>query len=105
MIDETFSRLEQQIRLAELSDPARSELIELLASLKSEVGELNKKDPAEAKSLASFADHSIRLAQESSVPAKTPPTFEDSVQEFEIKHPQLVERVNRVCVILSNMGI
>lgn len=106
MIDETIARIEGRIRSSELSDSSREELIQLLASLRSEIGDLAKEDPAQAKNLALFADQSTLAAQgETADLAQSSSGLESSVAEFEAQHPQLVERVNRVCVILSNMGI
>ena len=108
MIDETFARIEGRIQSSDLPETSRAELMELIASLRTEIGALEKKDPEKAKDRAQFADQSTLSAQEASAAsaaASRGSSLESTVESFEAQHPQLVERVNRVCVILSNMGI
>lgn len=103
MIDETISRIEGRIRSSELSVECRAELIELLSSLRGEIGALAEENPDKAKELAAYADESTQAAQGEG--EKSVPHSASSMEEFEAQHPELVERVNRLCVILSNMGI
>ena len=110
MIDETFSRIEARLKSAGgLNPDSREELITLIGSLKTEVSELAKNDAERASDISRLTETSATAAthderDEKSVASATQ-SLESTVQEFEAQHPQLVERVNRLCVILSNMGI
>jgi DNA repair exonuclease SbcCD ATPase subunit len=87
----------------------REELLALLAELKGQIAELSKTHEEHATSIASFTDisaheatrqhtnqHLLRIDIEG---------LSTSVEEFEASHPELVNTVNRISAILSNMGI
>jgi predicted transcriptional regulator len=110
MLDETISKIEARIEAAPaLNDTNRGELLRLLGQLKTEVAQLSTTHQEDAESIASFAEVSAREATRGS---RNPQLIEhsiggleSSVGGFEKSHPQLVEVVNRIAGMLSNMGI
>ena len=110
MIDKTISEIEAQIGGAEaVSAERKQELLQLLATLKTEVAELSKTHGEEASNIAGFAKLS---AQEATRPGANPQAREDSIKSlqsstggFEESHPRLVEIVNRISKMLSDLGI
>ena len=110
MIEETLKKIEATIEKA-CAVPAenRAELEELLSKLKSEVAELSKTQGEQARSIASFTEISM---QEATREEKRPDLLElsleglaSSVEGFEVSHPRLVAIVDRISVMLANIGI
>jgi hypothetical protein len=94
---------------AAIKDENKNELLNLLSTLKTEVGELSKTHEEHAQSIAGFAEVS---AHEATRKKKNPHLIKlsleglsSTVEEFEQSHPQLVQIVNSICQALSNMGI
>lgn len=112
MIDETIAKIEKRIRESK-PDAARDkdmeDLVALLETLKREVAELSKTHAEHAQSIAGFADVStheaIRKDQNPELLKLSLKGLSSSVEGFESSHPELVEIVNRISVMLSNMGI
>lgn len=110
MIQERIEKIEAEIRSARtMSETTRTELLGLLAGLKSEVGMLGETHDEEAHSITRFADAS---AHEATRTRRKPELLEsatsgltNSVKEFESSHPELVSIVNRLATTLANMGI
>jgi hypothetical protein len=110
MIQKTIENIEAKIRQsASVSDESRAELLQLLAMLEAEVGELSKTHPEQAESISSFAQVS---AHEATRKEKNPDLLKlslegltSSVKEFETSHPGLLKIVNSVSQALANMGI
>ncbi len=110
MIQDTIAQLEARIQKAESVKPEnRAELLELLATLRSEIGALSKSHGEEAETIARFTTTS---AQEALRVKRNPKTMQhslaglsSSVEEFEKSHPNLVRIVNRICETLANLGI
>lgn len=110
MIEKTIDEIEAKIRGADAVNADRKrELIELLGKLKAEVGTLEKTHDEQAQSIAGFAQLS---AHEATRTRQNPESLEHSLQGFrssadgfEKSHPQLVQIVNAISNILSNLGI
>ncbi len=110
MIQDTISKIEERLRQSgSLSPETRQELLKLLASLKTEITEFSKTNTEQAQSIAGFTQAS---AHEATRTEKNPELLEHavgglekSVEGFEESHPQLVQLVNRIATILSNLGI
>ena len=110
MLHETISKIEAKLRNSpSLKEERRSELLALLATLKSEVAALRDLNDEQAESIAGFAEVSTH---EATRVQKNPELLKMSVQGlassvngFEKSHPELVAVVNRICTTLSNMGI
>lgn len=110
MNEETIGEIEARIRSADsLSEDRKRELLQLLGTLKAEVGALEKTNDEQARSIAGFA----QLSAHEATRAEPNPQlrelslqgFRSSVEGFEKSHPQLVEIVNTISNTLSNLGI
>jgi hypothetical protein len=110
MIEKTIGEIEAKIRGADsVSDDRKRELLQLLGTLKSEVGALSKTHDEQAQSIADFAKIS---AHEATREKQNPQLREisvsglrSSVDGFEQSHPKLVQIVNSISNMLSNLGI
>lgn len=110
MIDDTLKKIEAQVQSADaISADKRQELIQLLATLKSEVGELSRTHGDEAQSIAGFTQVS---AHEATRDERNPKLLDlslqglrSSVAGLEKTHPRLVHIVNSISNTLSNLGI
>lgn len=110
MIEDTLKKIEATIdKSCAVPEEKRTELQELLGRLKSEVSELSKTHDEHAHSIAGFTEVSIHEAiREERNPKLLKLSLEglsSSVQGLEGSHPALVEVVNRIAVMLSNIGI
>ena len=92
-----------------ISDERKQELLQLLGTLKSEVGTLAKTHDEQASSIANFAQAS---AHEATREKQNPQSLElslkglrSSVDGFEQSHPKLVQIVNSISKTLSDLGI
>lgn len=110
MIRDTIEKIEARIQKAgSLTDEHKRELRELFAKLKTEVDALSQTDLERAQSIAGFTQVSTHEATRDE---KHPQLLQlalkglaSSVEDFETSHPRLVQTVDRICVILSNIGI
>jgi hypothetical protein len=110
MNERTIGEIEAKIRDADaISEERKRELLQLLATLKTEVGALSKTHVEQAQSIAGFAQLS---AHEATRGEQNPELRElsirglhSSVEGFEQSHPKLVQIVDRICNTLSNLGI
>ncbi len=110
MIEKTIGEIETKIRSAEaVSDERKRELLQLLETLKSEIGAIEKTHGEQAESIAEFAKISaheaIRGEQSPKLRELSLRGLQSSVEGFEKSHPHLVEIVNRISNTLSNFGI
>ena len=110
MIEKTISEIEAKIHGANaISDERKRELLQLLGTLKAEVGTLARTHDEQASSIANFAQTS---AHEATREKQNPQSLElslkglrSSVDGFEQSHPKLVQIVNSISNTLSNLGI
>jgi hypothetical protein len=110
MIEKTIGEIEAKIRGADsVSDERKRELLQLLGTLKSEVGALSKTDGEHAQSIAEFAKISTHEAtrekQNPQLREISVNGLRSSVEGFEQSHPKLVQIVNSISNTLSNLGI
>lgn len=89
-----------------LGADARRELLEMLGALKAEMDAVGGE---RAESIASFTGAATHEATRSQ---RNPDLLQhavsdlaDSVKELEAEHPKVVEIVNGICTMLSNLGI
>ena len=110
MNEKTIGEIEAKIRGAEsISEERKRELLQLLGTLKSEVGSWKKRTTNRRKA----SPASPRLSAHEATRAKQNPQLRElsmrglrsSVEGFEKSHPQLVEIVNNISNTLSNLGI
>jgi hypothetical protein len=110
MIEKTIDEIEAKIRGANsVGDERKNELLQLLGTLKSEIGKLEKTHIEHAQSIADFAKIS---AHEATREKQNPQLREisitglrSSVAGFEQSHPKLVQIVNSISNTLANLGI
>jgi hypothetical protein len=110
MIEDTIGKIETRIKTAEsVSDDRRRELLQLLATLKSEVADLSKTHSEQAASIAGFTEVSTheatRARQDPRLLKLSLQGLTSSVEGFEQSHPHLVRIVNAISHTLSNLGI
>ncbi|MBP1721770.1 MAG: putative cytosolic protein [Deltaproteobacteria bacterium] len=110
MIKKTIAALEEKVRqLDSMKQDNRAELLMLLATLKTEIEELAKTCREEAESILGFATVSTHeTMRQDKNPHLVKVSLEglaSSVKGFETSHPTLVGTVNRICMMLSNIGI
>ena len=110
MIQNTIKKIENKVKkIDSLKDESKTQLLNLLSTLKSEITELSKTKGEQAESIMGFAEISTHEATRQD---KNPQLLElsidglsSSVKGFEVSHPSLVGTVNSICVMLSNLGI
>ena len=110
MNESSLNEIEAKIRGADnISEDRKRELLQLLGTLKSEIGKLSRTHDEQAQSIAGFAELS---AHEATRTQQNPQSLRhsleglrSSVEGFEKSHPQLVRIVNSISNTLSNLGI
>lgn len=110
MTEERIRRIEARIEKAtHLPAAEREELLKLVSTLRDEVGTLAKSHQDDARSVTHFLDASTH---EVSRTQRRPKLLETalhgltaSIEDFEGSHPKLVETVQQVAVVLTNMGL
>jgi Mg2+ and Co2+ transporter CorA len=110
MIEKTISEIETKISSAETVSPeSRRELLQLLATLKGEIGKLSETDGEKADSIAGFArlsaHEATRTEQNPQLRELSLQGLRSSVEDLEQSHPQLTQIVNRITKTLSDLGI
>ena len=110
MIEDTLQQIETRLKGSEsLREERRTELLNLLNTLKSEVADLSKTHSEEAQSIAGFTNLSAyeatRSEQNPELLSLSLKGLTSSVEGFESSHPQLVRIVNSISQTLSNLGI
>lgn len=109
MLQDTLDKIEERVRQATIAPRQQTELLELLAALKAEVGALSHEHEEQAQSIAAFTAVS---AHEATRDQKNPELMDlslrglsHSVHGFEESHPRLVQLVNSISTTLANLGI
>ena len=110
MIDDTVGKIEEKIRSADsISEDRKRELLQLLGTLKSEVSKLSTTRDEDAQSIAKFtelsAHEATRSQQNPELLNLSLKGLSSSVEGLEKSHPQLVQIVNAISQMLSNLGI
>lgn len=110
MPDETLTQLETSIRQSDaIQTEQKAELLRLLATLKVEIAALEHTHAAHAASVVEFTARStleaIRQTRDPQLVASATQGLSASVAELEVSHPQLVQIVNAISVLLSSIGI
>ena len=95
----TIEEIKQTIcSLDQVSETRKIELSNMLDALDNE---LTNVAPEQARNIADSASNAVNSDKESDMLDK----FSQSVSEFETEHPKLVDPVNRLCIMLSDIGI
>jgi hypothetical protein len=110
MIEDTVSKIEAKIQGADaITDDRKRELLHLLGTLKTEISTLSKTHREQAQSIAGFtelsAHEATRSQQNPELLQLSLKGLSSSVDGFEKSHPRLVQIVNTISQMLSNLGI
>lgn len=110
MIKKTIAAIEEKVKqLDSMKQETRAELLGLLGTLKTEIEELAQTCREEAESILGFASVSTHeTMRQDKNPHLVKVALEGlaaSVKGFETSHPTLVGTVNRICIMLANIGI
>lgn len=110
MIEKTISEIEAKINAAETASPERrQELLQLLATLKTEVARLSQTHGEQADSIAAFTQLSTHEVMRSEPNPQLREIsllgLRSSVDDLEQSHPRLTQVVNRISKMLSDWGI
>ncbi len=110
MIEKTISEIEARINAAGEADPKRrQELLQLVATLKTEIAEFSKTNAERADSIARVAELStheaMRTEQDPNLREISLRGLRSSVEALEKSHPRLTQIVNRLTKTLSDWGI
>src|SRR5579862_7631744 len=110
MINDRIEKIAARVQNAtNLPEETKKDLLELLSGLKTEVEALAETHEEDAHSIARFADVSthetIREQKNPELVKAAVNGLNLTVQGLETSHPVLVHTVNRLALILSNMGI
>ncbi len=110
MIESSFQKLKSQLgESTELSSEHRNELSKIVETLEQEIQDLSQTRPDDSSSISGFAQLSTQEAMRES---KRPDLLKHSldglsasVVGLEAEHPKITALVDRMCSLLSNMGI
>ena len=110
MLAETLAKLETTVRESKaIQADKQAELVRLLTTLKSEITTLEHTHAEHAESVVGLAERSVHEAtRQPKDPQSADSALQElaeSVAELEVSHPQLVNVVNAISVLLSNIGI
>lgn len=110
MIQDTIEKIKDKIRTNNsLSQENKAELLSLLSELNPQITELSRTHSGHAENIAGSIERSANEAmQEERNPGilkSEIDSLSDSVKDFEVSHPKLVETVNYIANVLANMGI
>jgi Domain of unknown function (DUF4404) len=110
MIEDTLSHIEEQIQASDsIKDDRKRELLQLVGKLKSEIATLSQTNSEQAQSIAGFTQMSTheatRAEQNPELLQLSLKGLSSSVDGFEKSHPKLVQLVNTISNMLSNLGI
>ena len=109
MIQDTISKIEERLRVADGGGASKTELLNLLSTLKGEIAELSSTHAEQAQSIAGFtavsAHEATRTDRQPQLVQLSLKGLSSSVEGFEQSHPKLVQVVNSICNTLSNLGI
>jgi hypothetical protein len=110
MLDETLAKLETNIRQSDaIKADNKAELLRLLTTLQSEIAALEHTHAEHAESVVGFTERSthevIRQTKNPQLVDIALQGLSASVEELEVSHPQLVDLVNAISMLLANIGI
>jgi hypothetical protein len=110
MIEDTIAKIEQQLHASQAIKPERrEELLKLLETLKTEVASISSTHREQAASIARFTEVSTheatRSTQDQQLLDLSLEGLRSSARSFEESHPKLVQIVNSISRMLSNLGI
>lgn len=110
MITTTLSKIEEKLQhVTSIPEENKTELLQLISTLKTEVENLSETQIEDAERITGFTQVStheaIRQEKNPHLLQLSIDGLSSSVNGFETSHPKLVDTVNSMCQVLSNMGI
>jgi len=110
MIQEHIEKIESKLRESKnVPGETQAEILSLLSALKTEIAALAETHREDARTIARFthvsAEEATRVEKKPGLAEAAIHELTESVEGFETSHPKLVATVNRLAMILSNMGI
>lgn len=102
--------LEKKIESASKIDAKiKEDLLDLMRSLKTELSDLKNINPDSAHDIADktqvSAEKVLSSDNNKNELQENIDGLQGTVEEFEVSHPKLVQIVNRLCMMLSDIGI
>lgn len=111
MIQERIRKIEEIILTSTLiSEENREELLNQLRSLRSEVNGISDKNSGDLhmnediRGYTPVVNEQREISDDNQLSGQVEGLTE-SVRKFEASHPDLVKKVNEICVLLANSGI
>ena len=110
MLEDAIRKIEEAIKkVGSLKSGRKAELLRLLGELKKEVRNLPKAHGERAQSIGNLAHAAAHeAARKKRAPALLKHSTEGlslSAEEFSVSHPKIVEIVNDIALMLSQIGI
>ena len=96
MIEKSCKKIQERINNNEkLTLSQKKELLNMLDDLQNNIQDVEKIDGRAAQGLAAaMADNGVRSVRGSEL-----------IGEFEVKYPLVTQTINRICIMLSDIGI
>ncbi len=102
--------IEKKIKsTSQIDTKIKEDLLDLMRSLKTELTDLKKINPNSAHNIAdktkASAEKILTSDNKQNDLQENIDGLQETVEEFEVSHPKLVQLVNRLCMMLSDIGI
>lgn len=110
MLEDTLAKIEKSIISSKtIESTQQNELLGLVSTLRAEVTSLSQTHEDHAQSIAGFAQvtahEATRENRDSRLLQLSLDGLASSVEKFEVSHPRLVNIVNSIHRILTNIGL
>jgi F0F1-type ATP synthase membrane subunit b/b' len=110
MIQDDLDKIEKMLmQSAAVKESGKAELLDLLTTLRKEIDDLSQTHYEHAESIVGFArlsaHEAVRRKKNTALLSLSIEGLTSSVEGFEISHPKLTEIVNKLCTMISNLGI
>jgi mevalonate kinase len=105
-----IENLEKKIEsTSQIDAKIKEDLLDLMRSLKTELSDLKNINPDTAHDIAEktqvSAEKILSSDNKKNELQENIDSLQGTVEEFEVSHPKLVQIVNRLCMMLSDIGI
>ena len=105
-----FKAIEKKIEAtSQIDAKIKEDLLDLMRSLKTELAESKDISPDTAHSIAdktqASAEKILSSDKKKNELQENIDSLQETVGEFEVSHPKLVQVINRLCMMLSDIGI
>jgi mevalonate kinase len=96
-------------KTTEIDVKIKEDLLDLMRSLKTELSDLKENHPDKVDKIVdkarTSAEKVIHADEDQNELKEAIDGLHETVEEFEVSHPKLVQVVNRICMMLSDIGI